>query len=37
VKVTLEARRRGSGPEGLNLEQEQTAILGEADVELPAE
>jgi len=37
VKVTLEARRRGSGPEGLGLDDEQTAIIGEADLELPAE
>lgn len=34
VKVTLEARRRGKGPEGLGLDEEQTAIIGEADVEL---
>lgn len=37
VKITLEARRRGSGPEGLDLDDEQTAIVGEADVEIPAE
>jgi len=36
VKVTVEARRRGPGPEPLNLEKEQTAIVGEADVEVPA-
>ena len=35
VKVTLEAKRRGKGPEGLGLDEEQTAIIGEADVELP--
>lgn len=35
VKVTLEARRRGKGPEGLGLDEEQTAILGEADIDLP--
>ena len=35
VKITLEARRRGDGPEGLDLDNEQTAIVGEADVELP--
>ena len=37
VKVALEARRRGAGPEGLNLENEQTAIVGEADVDLESE
>ena len=37
VKITLEARRRGDGPEALDLDNEQTAIVGEADVELPAE
>ena len=36
VKVTLEARRRGVGPESLDLDQEQTAIVGEADLEIPA-
>lgn len=35
VKTTLEARRRGSGPEGLDLAKEENAIVGEADVELP--
>ena len=35
VKVTLEARRRGAGPDQLNLDEEQTAITGEADIELP--
>ena len=35
VKVTLEARRRGPGPEELDLPEEQNAILGEADIELP--
>ena len=34
VKVTVEARRRGKGPEGLGLDEEQTAIIGEADVVL---
>jgi acyl dehydratase len=34
VKVTIEARRRGKGPEGLGLDEEQTAIVGEADVAL---
>lgn len=36
VKITVEARRRGLGPEGLSLEKEETAIVGEADVELPS-
>ncbi len=35
VKVTLEARRRGPGPEGLGLDQEETALIGEAEIELP--
>ena len=35
VTVALEAKRRGSGPEGLGLDTEQTAIVGEADIELP--
>lgn len=35
VKVVLEARRRGPGPESLHLPKEETAIVGEADVELP--
>ena len=35
VKVTIEARRRGKGPESLGLDEEQTAIVGEADIELP--
>ncbi len=35
VKATVEARRRGAGPEGLDLPDEETAIVGEADVELP--
>ena len=35
VKVTLEARRRGKGPEGLGLDEEQTAIIGEADIHVP--
>ncbi|MDQ3915248.1 MAG: hypothetical protein M3323_07970 [Actinomycetota bacterium] len=35
VKATVEARRRGPGPEGLDLPDEETAIVGEADVELP--
>lgn len=36
VKVSLEARRRGKGPEGLGLDEEQTAIIGEAEIELPS-
>ena len=32
--VSLQARRRGEGPEGLNLDPEQTAITGEAEIEL---
>lgn len=35
IKVQLEARRRGAGPEGLDLPAEETAILGEADIALP--
>jgi acyl dehydratase len=35
VKVTIEARRRGDGPPELNLDNEQTAITGEADIDLP--
>jgi len=35
VRVRIEARRRGEGPEGLNLEREQIAMTGEADVEVP--
>jgi acyl dehydratase len=35
VKVTMEARRRGPGPDGLELPEEETALIGEADVELP--
>jgi peroxisomal enoyl-CoA hydratase 2 len=35
VKVSLEARRRGGGPEELDLPKEQNAIVGEADLELP--
>jgi acyl dehydratase len=35
VKMTVEARRRGPGPEGTNLPEDETAIVGEADVELP--
>lgn len=35
VKLTFEARRRGSGPEGADVKEEETAIIGDADVELP--
>ncbi len=35
VRVRIEARRRGEGPEGLNLETEQIALTGEAEVEVP--
>lgn len=35
VRVRLEARRRGRGPQELSLPNEETAIVGEADVELP--
>jgi acyl dehydratase len=35
VKVTVEARRRGAGPEGLDAKSEETAIVGEAGIELP--
>ena len=36
VNVSISASRRGPGPESLNLDEEQTAIVGEADIELPA-
>ena len=35
VKTTVEARRRGAGPDGLDLAEEENAIIGEADIELP--
>ena len=35
IKATVEARRRGKGPEALGLDEEQTAIIGEADISLP--
>ena len=35
VKTTLDARRRGRGPEELDLPEEQQALMGEADIELP--
>ena len=37
AKVALEAKRRGSGPPELSLDNEETAIVGEADLELPRE
>jgi len=37
VNVSISASRRGDGPPELNLEREQTAIVGEADLELPAD
>jgi acyl dehydratase len=37
VKASIQAHRRGSGPEGLDLPEEELAITGEADVELPRE
>ncbi|CAN5669101.1 hypothetical protein BH24ACT26_BH24ACT26_04180 [soil metagenome] len=36
VKVSLEARRRGAGPEELDLPEEELALVGEADVAVPA-
>jgi acyl dehydratase len=35
VKLTVAAARRGTGPKELNLDREQSAIVGEADLELP--
>ena len=35
VRVEVEGRRRGDGPPELNLEREQVALIGEADIELP--
>ncbi len=35
VVVLLEARRRGSGPEGAGVPDEEVAIVGEAQIELP--
>jgi acyl dehydratase len=37
VKTSLEARRRGVGPDELELDKEEVAIVAEADVELPLE
>ena len=33
VRVFIEARRRGPGPEGIDLPEEETAIVGEAEIE----
>jgi acyl dehydratase len=35
IKLALEARRRGSPPKGLDIPEEETAIVGAADVRLP--
>lgn len=35
VKVTAEAFRRGEGPDGLGLPEEEVAIKAEAEIELP--
>jgi acyl dehydratase len=35
VKVTVQAIRRGDGPEGADVPGEEIAIVGEADIELP--
>lgn len=35
VTVKVEARRRGEGPPEMNLDHEQVALMGEADIELP--
>ena len=32
--VAVEAKRRGKGPEGLGLDEEETAITGEADIDI---
>ncbi len=37
VKISISASRRGDGPAELNLDHEQTAIVGEADLELPTD
>jgi acyl dehydratase len=34
VRVYIEAHRRGSGPDGIDLPDEEMAIVGEADIEL---
>ncbi|MDQ3645444.1 MAG: MaoC family dehydratase N-terminal domain-containing protein [Actinomycetota bacterium] len=35
VKATIEARRRGAGPDGLDLDEEETALIGEIEAEIP--
>ena len=35
IKVAITAKRRGANVEGLDLPEEETAIMGEADIELP--
>jgi acyl dehydratase len=35
VKIIVQAVRRGPGPEDANLNEEEVAIVGEADIELP--
>lgn len=35
VRLSLQALRRGAGPEGLGLSPEETAIVGEAEIALP--
>lgn len=35
VKASVQAHRRGAGPEGLGLPEEELAITGEADAQLP--
>jgi acyl dehydratase len=35
VKVTMQATRRGDGPQGVDVPGEEVAIVGEADIELP--
>ncbi|MGH2787019.1 MAG: MaoC/PaaZ C-terminal domain-containing protein [Actinomycetota bacterium] len=35
IKITVQADRRGPGPEGAELPEEEMAIVGEADIELP--
>jgi acyl dehydratase len=35
VTLALEVRRRGPGPEGANVPEEEVAVVGDADVSLP--
>ena len=35
VKASVQAHRRGPGPDGLDLAEEELAITAEADIELP--